>query len=365
MTVFDLRQLNRATLARQGLLERRRAPVADVVRDVGGLQAQLPVPPVIGLWSRVEGFARVDLRDAVRRGDLVRGTSLRGTLHLHHVDDYRALRMTLQPMLDRLARGMARRMRAEDEAPAREVGRALFDAGPVTVAQLKAAMAARFPESEAQALANLSRLGLPLLVQPDDDAVDGWKANAPFVSATSLVGDTLAPADPELVVRRFLEVLGPGTAKDAQTWSSLRGLAAVMRRMHDTGELEVVTTWEGDELYDLPGAPRPSDEVAAPPRFLPMWDNVLLSHADRSRVIDPAYRPYLAAKNGMSPPTFLVDGFVHGTWKLEQQSAGRVALVLSPFARIPAAHEDALIAEGEALLAFLHPDARTRQVRVG
>jgi hypothetical protein len=364
MSVLDLRQLNRATLARQGLLERRRAPVADVIRDVGGLQAQLPAPPLIGLWSRIEDFQRDELLDAVRSGSVVRGTSLRGTLHLHEVDDYRSLRMTLQPMLDQLSRGMGRRMRAEDEAPARALGRKLFAKGPVSVAQLKAAMAEHFPGSEAQALSNLSRLGLPLLIDPDPQSRDGWKANAPFRLATDIIGDTFAPADPQLVVRRFLEVLGPGSPKDAQTWSTMRGLKAVMQGMHDAGELIVVTTWEGDELYDLPDAPRPSDETAAPPRFLPMWDNVLLSHADRSRVIDPAYRPYLASKNGMSPPTFLIDGFVQGTWKVEQ-AKDEVTLVLTPFARIPAAHEDALVAEGEALLAFLHPDVSARRVRVG
>lgn len=119
MTVLDLRQLNRATLARQGLLERRRASVAQVVRDVGGLQAQLPAPPTIGLWSRIEGYRRELLVDAVRSGQLVRGTTLRGTLHLHDVDDYRALRMSLQPMLDAQSNGMSRRIRPEDERPAR------------------------------------------------------------------------------------------------------------------------------------------------------------------------------------------------------------------------------------------------------
>lgn len=364
MTVLDLRQLNRATLARQGLLRRRRAPVAEVVRDVGGLQAQLPAPPVIGLWSRIDRFQRKQLLDAVRDGQLVRGTTLRGTLHLHEVNDYRALRMTLQPLFDKLKNGTPRRTRVQDIEPALEFARSLFEQGPVTISQLKAAMAERFPESAPQGASNVARLGLQLLIQPDLDSRDGWKVNAPFVLATDIVGDTLGPADPEHVVRRFLEVLGPGSAKDAQTWSSLRRLRPVMERMHDAGELITVMTWEGDELYDLPGAPRPSGETIAPPRFLPMWDNLLLSHADRSRVIAPEHRPYLAAKNGMPPATFLVDGFVHGSWKVERD--GDVAtLRLTPFARIPGAAEQPLIAEGEALLAFLEPDATDRVVRVG
>ncbi len=364
MTVLDLRQLNRATLARQGLLARSRVPVAQVIRDVGGVQAQLPAPPMIGLWSRIDRFRREQLVDAVRAGEVVRGTTLRGTLHLHEVDDYRALRMSVQPVLDANMNGMPRRMRAEDVEPALEYGRELFAAGPRTVAELKAAMAERFPDSAPQATANVPRMGLQLLIQPDLEARDGWKVNAPFLPATDIVGDTLAPNDVEHVVRRFLEVLGPGSAKDAQTWSSLRRLKPVMERMHDAGELITVTTWEGDELYDLPHAPRPSGETSAPPRFLPMWDNLLLSHADRSRVIAPEHKPYLASKNGMPPPTFLVDGFVHGTWKVERVGDA-ATLVLTPFARIPGAAEAALVAEGEALLSFVEPDATERVVRVG
>lgn len=364
MTVLDLRQLNRATLARQCLLERSRASIPDVVRAVGGLQAQLPAPPMIGLWSRIEGFRRDAFVDAVRDGRLVRGTSLRGTLHLHEIDDYRAVRMTMQPLFDTLKNGTPKRTRPEDIEPALAFARTLFESGPKTIAQLKAAMAERFPDSVAQGTMNVARLGLQLLIQPDPEARDGWRVNAPFALATDIVGDTLGPIDVEHVVRRFLQVLGPGSPKDAQTWSSLRGLAPVMQRMHEAGELIVVTTWEGDELYDLPDAPRPSGDASAPPRFLPTWDNLLLSHADRTRVIAPEYRPYLASKNGMPPATFLIDGFVHGTWKVER--SGDVALLrLTPFARIPGATEQPLVAEGEALLSFLEPDATDRVVQVG
>ena len=364
MTVLDLRQLNRATLARQGLLQRRRASVADVVRDVGGLQAQLPTAPMIGLWSRIDRFRREQLVDAVGAGEVVRGTTLRGTLHLHEVDDYRALRMSVQPVLDAYLKGMPRRMDEADIEPALEYGRSRFAQGPMTVAQLKAAMAERFPGSDPQATASVAKVGLQLLIEPDLEARDGWKVNAPFALAADIVGDSLEPPDTERVVRRFLEVLGPGSAKDAQTWSSLRRLKPVMERMHEAGELITVMTWEGDELYDLPDAPRPSGETIAPPRFLPMWDNLLLSHADRSRVIAPEYKPYLASKNGMPPPTFLVDGFVHGTWKVER-SGSSATLVLTPLGRIPGSAEQPLIAEGEALLQFLEPNAVERIVRVG
>ncbi len=365
MTMLDLRQLNRATLERQGLLERSRESVADVVRAVGGLQAQLPAAPMVGLWSRVEGFRREHLVDAARAGTLVRGTTLRGTLHLHEVDDYRALRMSLQPMLDVLGRTQQRRLDGHASEPIIAAARELLATAPRTVGGLKAELTERFGDLDAQAMSNVARMALQLLLVPDADAPDGWKANsAPIALATDLIGDTFDPPNPERIVRRFLEVLGPGSAKDAQTWSSMRGLKAVMQRMHDAGELITVTTWDGDELYDLPNEPRPSGETSAAPRYLPKWDNLLLSHADRSRVIAPEYKPYLASKNGMPPATFLVDGFVHGTWKVER--VGDVAtLRLAPFARIPGTAEQPLIAEGEALLAFLEPDATERNVRVG
>src|SRR5690606_8509715 len=122
------------------------------------------------------------------------------------------------------------------------------------------------------------------------------------------------------------------------------------KRMCDAGELIELTTFDGHLLYDLRDAPRPSGETPAGVRFLPMWDNLLLSHADRSRVIDPAHRPYIASMNGMPPPTYLVDGFVHGTWKVELGKHD-ATLRLSPFATVPGWAEDALLSEGKALLA--------------
>jgi hypothetical protein len=363
--VLDLRQLNRATLARQGLLERVDVDVPTMVRRTGGLQAQLPAPPVIGLWSRLVDFDRDAYLDAVRSGLLVRGTTLRGTLHVHEVDDYRALRMSVQPVLDTYVRGLAGRVRPEDLELAIEAGRAAFEDGPRTVAQLKSDLGERFPQSVPQGLMGAARHALQLLVVPDaDDAADGWKPNAPFALARSIVGDTLAPIDDERLARRFFECLGPGSAKDLQVWCGRRGMRPVVERMLAAGELVELSTWEGDVLLDLPDAARPGPDVAAPPRFLPMWDNVLLSHADRTRVIDPAFRPYLASRNGMTPPTYLLDGFVHGTWSVER-AGGSATLVLSPFAAIPTRHEAALLAEARALVAFLHPDVDDVDVRVG
>jgi hypothetical protein len=363
MDVLDLRALNRATLARQCLLERSQADVAEVIRRVGGMQAQTPANPMVGLWSRVADFQRSQLLDAVESGEIVRGTTLRGTLHLHHVDEYRELRMSLQPMLDGLVNSLHRRTRDEDFEPAFELGRAMLEEHPRTIGELKRAFAERFPDSEAQALGNLVRYRMQLLMVPEPGTPNGWPNVARFAPATSVIGGRLASKQqPELVLRRFLEVLGPGTVRDAQVWSGVRGLTDIAARMLDAGELVTVLTFDDRELLDLPDAPRPDGEKIAAVRFLPMWDNLLLSHADRSRVVAEDHKAYLASKNGMPPPTFLVDGFVHGTWKTER-SGDAVTLRLTPFGRTSTAAQDALVAEGEALLGFLEPDARTRRVR--
>jgi hypothetical protein len=358
MDVLDLRQLNRATLARQGLLERTDADVATLVRRVGGLQAQTPPNPMVALWSRVAGFERGQLLDAIHAGTVVRGTTLRGTLHLHEVDEYRAMRMALQPTLDTLVNSLHRRTRSEDLEPALAISSAMIEEAPRTIGELKQAFKERLPHSDPQALGILVRYRMQLLMVPDPDAPNGYPHLARFAQARDLVGDTLDPTvDLELIVRRFLETLGPGSARDAQVWSGVRGLKDVMHAMRDAGELVTVTTFEGHELYDLHDAPRPEGDTPAAVRFLPMWDNLLLSHADRTRVLAPADKAYISSKNGMPPPTFLVDGFVHGTWHVERTGPA-AELQLTPFGRTSRSDQDAVVAEGERLLAFLEPDAR-------
>jgi hypothetical protein len=359
MDVLDLRDLNRATLTRQCLLERSTDDVASVIRRVGGMQAQTPANPMVGLWSRIVGFERAQLLAAVDDGEVVRGTTLRGTLHLHQVDEYRELRMSLQPMLDVLVQSVRCRARDQDLEPAIELGRELLRQGPKTIGELKQAFRDRFPKSEAQALGTLVRYRMQLLMVPDPQQPNGYPNVAKFARWQDVLDGELQPGgQPELVLRRFLEVLGPGSVRDAQVWSGVRGLTPIARGLLDRGELVEVGGPDGGVLLDLPGAPRPDGDTEAPVRFLPMWDNLLLSHADRSRVIDATHKAFLASKNGMPPATFLVDGFARGTWKLERDE-----LQLSPFGRLTRADRSALTDEAEALVAFLRPDSNARVVR--
>lgn len=362
--VLDLHALNRTTLARQHLLER--APAGsdplDVLDQVGGLQAQLPAPPMLGLWSRVAEFERRHLLDLVAAGEVVRGTTLRGTLHLVTAREYRRMRLTLQPVLEAFIRTMGRRVREQDVEPALELGRSMFDAGPRQVGDVKRAFEERFPDSEAQALANIVRMRLPLLIVPDVELPDGWAGNAPFAHACEVVGDTLEPdAGVESMVPPYLRAFGPASPADMQVWSGLRGCRAAMESMRANGELSTRVTHEDVELLDMPDEASVRVEVAAPVRFLPRWDNLLLSHADRSRVLDPAFKPRLASSNGMSPPVFLVDGFAHGTWSVEH-AGGEATLLLERWMPLTRDAEAELVREGEALVEFLHPGATPRIV---
>ncbi|MCW2926171.1 MAG: hypothetical protein JWM86_139 [Thermoleophilia bacterium] len=366
MDVLDLRKLNRATLARQGLLERSREDVAAVVKRAGGIQAQGPSQAMIGLWSRIEGFRRAQLVEAAVAGKVVRGTTMHGTLHLHEVDDYRAVRPAIQPLLDSVARSLARRYDADALDEALQLGRELLERQPMPIGALKRALKERCRDIDPQALGNFVRHAVPLLIVPDPEVPNGWRSNvAPFTPATALIGGRLAAGpNPALLVRRFFESLGPGTVADAQAWSGISGLKASVTSMVDAGELIEVATFEGATMFDLPHAPRPDGDIPAGVRYLPMWDNLLLSHRDRSRVVDPAFKPYIASRNGMPPPTYLVDGFVHGLWTCAR--SGDVAtLQLAPFAPIPAWAQEPLVREGEALLGFLEPGAGTRVVRLG
>jgi hypothetical protein len=360
---LSLRALNRATLARQMLLERASVPVESAVARLFGMQAQIPRPPYLGLWTRLAGFERETLSAALRTRRVVRATAWRATLHLLTAEDLLAFRDALQPMLSRGMQSILRK-RAEtfDMSELLGVARSFFLSRPATFDAARAHLAARFPVADERALGYAVRTHLPL-VQVPDHSTWGFPAAADFALAEEWLGRSLPAGGeglPELV-RRYLAAFGPASVADAQNWSGIGGLRTTFEALRP--ELVTFRDARGRELFDRPDAPRPDGETAAPVRFLPEYDNLVLGHDDRSRLVPDAYRARLITKNLQIPGTFLVDGFVAGTFKVERRGKS-ATLVLTPFAKLPKRDLRALEEEGDALLAFVEPEAATRAVVV-
>ena len=342
------------------LLQREAISVVTAVERLGGMQAQEPKPPFIGLWTRLAPFMRGDLHRAVHERAVVRGTLMRGTLHLMSAPDYIAHRLTLQPMLTRALRLLGDRAAGLDPDVVLAAAAALLAAQPRTFTELRASLVEAFPEVNDRALGFTARMRLPLLMMPSENRW-AFPADARFGLAEDWLGTPLAPdGDLHTLTRRYLAAFGPATVADMQQWSGLQGMKPIFTAMRP--ELLVFRDERGRELFDLPQAPRPEASLAAPPRFLPEFDNLLLAHVDRSRVLPDAYRrAVLGAKNGRIPGTFLVDGLVAGTWRTERKK-GTATLLLTPFAPLPADAATALAAEGDALLRFIEDDAATFDV---
>lgn len=349
------RELNRATLARQLLLERAEMSVVDAVQRLCGLQAQEPKPPFIGLWTRVAGFRETDLQQALNDRTVVRATLMRGTLHLATATDYATFRAPLQPVLSRGMTG-ALRDRAEGLEPEAvlPVARSLLEDRPRTFDELRTLLQEAFPHVNHRALGFAVRMLLPLVMVP---TADRWAFPrvADFTLADRWLGCTLATREaPDELVLRYLAAFGPAGAADVQAWSGLQGINSVLERLRPG--LVTFTDERGRELFDLPDAPRPDEAILAPPRFLPSFDSLLLAHADRARVISDEHRPAVITKNLRVRATFLIDGFVRGTWEIKR-SRRSATLTISPFGSLPKREGAALRTAGRSLLEFSDGDA--------
>jgi hypothetical protein len=355
--VLSSRALNRATLARQLLLSREPAGVVAALERLVALQAQLPRPPFIGLWTRLAGFRREDLLRAIQARQVVRVPAMRATLHLMTAPDYVSLRGAIQPGLDRAAESIAgKRSQAIDPAAVDAAARAFFHASPATFDALRAHLKKTFPGADERALAYNVRLRIPLVQVPGDERW-GFAAACDFGLAEDWLGRTVPRSGAmETLVRRYLAAFGPATPADAQTWSGVPRLAGVFEKLRS--RLATFRDARTRELFDLPDAPRPSEDTTAPVRFLPEYDNLLLSHHDRTRTVPDEYRSRLITRNLQIPAVFLVDGLVAGTWTIER-TRKNATLVVQPFARLSSATRAALDTEGEALLGFAEDGLQT------
>jgi hypothetical protein len=359
--ILTRRQLNRATLARQMLLERDNRSPIEAVDGLCGMQAQEPKPPFIGLWTRLEGFDPRDLHRALHDRRLVRGTSMRATLHLMSATDYAALRMTLQPVMTRSMRVLGERAKGLEIDEVIPAAHALLEERPRTFAELRALLSEAFPQVNDRALGYAVRAHLPLVMVPTEDRWT-FPSVASFTLAEQWLEESLQAqgALPALALR-YLAAFGPATPADMQTWSGLKGMKAVFGDMRE--QLSVFEDERGRELFDLPDAPRPDEDIPAPPRFLPEFDNLVLAHSDRTRVLAAEHRGAVVTKNLRVRATFLWDGSVCGTWTVERTKKA-ATLHIAPFEALSTRAEKALAEEGRTLLGFLEEDARSLDIKL-
>jgi hypothetical protein len=362
------RDLNRALLARQLLLRREPRAALETVHHLVALQSQNPDPPYYGLWSRLEGFRPDELARLVENRAVVRIASLRSTIHLVTADDCLPLRAFVQPALERgYASNQGKRLSPDvDRGRLVESGRALVDADPRTFGELGAALAPAFPGTDLDALSMAIRTWVPL-VQVPPRGVWGRSAKAAHTSAELWLGSRAAAAagrvDPqayaEQMVLRYLAAFGPGSVADVQKWCGLTRMREVVDRIlaRDPGALATFRSEDGVQLYDVPGAPLPGGDVPAPARLLAEYDNVLLSHADRSRILGDVDPAIVMTQNGIVLGAVLVDGFVVGRWRLQRAGAADppAVVTVTTLRRLRPPERTAVAEEAVELLGFAAP----------
>jgi hypothetical protein len=348
-SVLGRRRLNRALLERQMLLRRQKLSAFDAIERLVGMQAQVPQAPYIGLWTRLEDFEPGELSGLISGRRAVRSSLMRATIHLVTDRDFLVLRPAVQTVLERDVYRNAtygkEHLAGLDVDAVLAAGKALLEARPRTAAELRRSLGPRWPERDAAALAYAVRGLLPLVHVPPRGL---WGESGPvaLTTAESWLGQSVASVrGPDETILRYLAAFGPATVADARTWSGLGGLRDVFERLRP--RLVIFRDEHGRELFDVPGAPLPDPETPAPPRFLSQFDNALLSHAERTRIISDEHRKALFEDPMMRG--VLLDGFACGTWKTER-THGKVTLVIQPFERLSKVDRDALADEGARLL---------------
>ena len=359
-TVLSRRALNRALLARQMLFRPVRLSAAAAIERLVGMQAQAPNLPYVGLWARLHGFRHEELSELVRSRRAVRLSLMRNTIHLVTAEDALRLKPLFQPLHERgFFRGSpwGRDLKTMNPDALLEAGREIMGERPRTIAELARLLAPRFPDHDPQSLAYGVRYMLPMVFATPRGI---WQGGGP-VSLTTVdawLGSSNAPAvAPEELVLRYLAAFGPASAADMRAWSGL-ALRPVFEELRP--RLATFRDEHGIELFDLPGSPRPGAAAEAPVRFLPDYDNILLAHADRTRIMAPGQHLGLFSSNGIMKGSVLVDGFVRAGWRPIKDEAGTV-LAITPFDE-PIRRQDhaPVTAEGLRLLAFLAPGEKHR-----
>jgi uncharacterized protein YcaQ len=356
--IVSLRQLNRWTLARQLLLERVELDAVTAIERLAGMQAQYSPSPYIGLWSRLHNFQREELERALMEDRVIKATLMRGTLHLvsaRDFDCYRLVSRNPNHIYSQMVRQLQEHgvdvaaVRAEIIAAARE--------RPLSRAEARSLCRHHIPDDLPQWAAwSTVALSGDFINLPEDGRF-GYFGGVRYRLAPPVQIDITAAF--RHVVTAYFAAFGPASRADLAQWSGqpVSAFAETLEAL----DLLTVRTEDGQTLLDLPHAPRPDLDIPTPVRFLPKWDNLLLAYKRRERVLPEAYRKVVIRKNGDILPTFLVDGFVAGTW--EASLRGQALMTLTPLGPIPKREREEVEREAERLLAWLRPNTDRRQLR--
>jgi hypothetical protein len=365
--VLSRRALNRAILDRQFLLRRVAMPAESMIAHLVGMQAQVPTDPYVALWSRIEGFRPEELSDLIEARRVVRATAMmRTTIHLLTADDWLALRPVLQVVAERgFATGspFGRQLAGLDIDEVLDVGRALLAEQPRTIGELGRLLREHWPDRDATSLGYAIRLIIPL-VQVPPRGLWGRGGQPILATAESWLGRSVgSDPSPDAMILRYLGAFGPASVMDIQSWCWLTRLGPVVERLRSG--LLTFRDEHGRELFDLPDAPRPDPDTPAPPRFLPTYDNIALSHKDRARIFGDLGNWTVVGDDAItrvfSGGSVLFDGFVVAGWHLDR-SGDRVTLVVTRLRPLAPADEPSIAEEGLRLLGLIAAGA-THDVR--
>lgn len=345
------------------LLERQDVSEPNVIEHLVGMQAQVPTNPYYALWSRIRDYRTDTLSSMIAERRAVRAPLMRTTLHLVTAHDCLTLYPLMHPVLEKTLKNtpFGKGTRDLDYAALLEAARPLLEEHPRTIKELGTLLHERWPDYAPSHLAYVVHYLLPL-VQIPPRGVWGATHQATWTTVEAWLGEPLDPEPSvEAAILRYLAAFGPASTSDIRTWCGLTGMRQIITAMKP--RLRTFRDERGRELLDLPDAPLPDPEVPAPARFLPEFDNLFLSHADRTRIVSEEDRKRLMTANAVLPGTFLVDGYIHGTWKIER-SGDTARLVLRPFRPIPSIHLQDLLDEAARLLTFAAGDVPDHDIQV-
>ena len=355
------RALNRALLARQLLLRRSSLTALAAVEHLGGLQAQTPNAPYIALWSRLTDFDPRVLTELIDNRQIVRIALMRSTIHSVTSRDCLELRPHFDTVLARGVQGaFGRHLQGLNLKQVETAARKLLQKGPLSFDELGKLLHKRWPDRDCAALANVVRAMVPL-VQIPPRGTWGKGGLATHVPAESWLGRPLSStAVLDQLIYRYLAAFGPATVRDVQMWSGLSRLGPILDSMR--ANLATFLDDEGNELFDTPNRLLPEDDTPAPPRFLPVFDNILLAHADRRRILPEMHRKMLFGTAALFEGTVLVDGYVGAKWKIVQEQ-DRAVLIVEPFAPLRNHDRASISEEGTRLLRWAFSASATQEVR--